>query len=370
MEIEMTDDSGSYLNAIVLVNEMPITVKVRPRQFRAYPEPTISAIQHSLAGQIGLHRRRSDDFIINIKIGTEGFICLLMRSKKKYSLNGIHASREVILKALSRTIFLSCFDDSGMALYNKLEKGLQIPENVQYALENRAPFHWFEDLKKIEASLNVVQISDTECAMEISDGVWGNISIKNLNTYLNYYRLGNKRGSWKKLWPGMLWERLMGEEPTESQLKLMVAFLRQNRTQDIVERRAEELLVDLAVKYPDRIKYILKPDKTMYVRGKLADWKIVEGGMKNYYQSVSTYVFRHTPHRRGGKTDTNGYWAGPICIDNMTKTSSMGDQMASRAIVLLNDNIAIKRIATIKDYLETGHTEGQNEIRIDFDVIE
>jgi hypothetical protein len=370
MEIEMIDSLRNYHKTTVVIDGVEITSRVNPSGFRTALEPTISAIQYSISRRIGLHTKRSDDFIVNIKIGSEGFICLLMRSKKKYSLNGIHASREVILKALSRTIFLSCFDDSGMALYNKLEKGLKIPENVQYALENRAPFHWFEDLKKVKASLNVVQISDTECAMEISDGVWGNISIKDLNTYLNYYRLGNKRGSWKKLWPEMLWERLMGEEPTTSQLKLMVAFLRQNRTQDIVERRAEELLVDLADKYPDKIKYILKPDKTMYVRGKLADWKIVEGGMKHLYQSVSTFVFRTTPHRRGGKSSDNGYWAGPICIDNMTKTSSMGDQMASRAIVLLNDNIAVKRISTIEDYLETGHTEGQKEIRIDFDVIE
>jgi hypothetical protein len=370
MKIGMAEDRLDYHEAIVIVNGQELTSKVNPNSFRTSPEPTISAIQYALSRQIGLHRRRSDEFIIDIKIGSEGFVCLLMRSKKKYSLNGIHASREVILKALSRTIFLSCFDDREITLYNKLEKGLKIPENVQYAFENRAPFHWFEDLKKIEASLNVMQISDTECAMEISDGVWGNISIKNLNTYLNYYRLGNKRGSWKRLHPCMLWERLMGEEPTTSQLKLMVAFLRQNRTQDIVESRAEELLVDLADKYPDRIKYILKPDKTMFVRGKLADWKIVEGGMKHLYQSVSTYVFRHTPHTRGGKACTDGYWAGPICIDNMTQTTSMGDQMASRAIVLLNDNVAVKRISTIANYLETGHTEGQNEIRINFDVIE
>jgi hypothetical protein len=369
MYIEMADDSRTALEAKLIINGSECLDKVNPRHYRASQEPTISAIQYMLARKLAIHRRRSDDFTVNIEIGNDGFICLFQRMNRKFSLNGVVASKEVILKALARTIYLSCSNDEGMALYSKLEKGLKIPENVQYALENRAPFHWFEDLKKIKASLNVVQISDAECAMEISDGVWGKISIRDLNTYLNYYRQGKKRGSWKLLKPQTLWERLIGKPPTESQLKLMIAFLRQNRTQDLVESRAEELLVDLADKYPDRIKYLLEPDKTMFVRGKLADWKIVEGGMKHLYQSVSTYVFRHTPYTSGAPQN-GGYWAGPICIDNMTKTTSMGDQMASRAIVLLNDDIAIKRISTIKKYLETGHTEGQEEIRINFEAIE
>ena len=65
---------------------------------------------------------------------------------------------------------------------------------------------------------------------------------------------------------------------------------------------------------------------------------------------VSTYV--RQPHKSDG--EINGWrWSGPICIDNMAKGSSLGDQFATRALAVMNDNMTVARVNTIKGYLKT-----------------
>ena len=63
----------------------------------------------------------------------------------------------------------------------------------------------------------------------------------------------------------------------------------------------------------------------------------------------------------------DGYVAGPICIDNMTKNSSVGDQFAARTMALFNDKLTVSLVNTIKRYLDDVHVEGQYLCRIDFD---
>ena len=60
---------------------------------------------------------------------------------------------------------------------------------------------------------------------------------------------------------------------------------------------------------------------------------------------------------------------GPICIDNMTKNSSIGDQFAARAMALLNDKITVTLVNTINHYLSDVHFDGQYEHRIDFEEV-
>ena len=61
--------------------------------------------------------------------------------------------------------------------------------------------------------------------------------------------------------------------------------------------------------------------------------------------------------------DCEWVWTGPICIDNMSEGSSLGDQFAARAFALLNDTMTIKMVNTIKRYL----IAPENTNRKDFD---
>ena len=84
----------------------------------------------------------------------------------------------------------------------------------------------------------------------------------------------------------------MGTMPTSSQEKLMMEFLSQNRTQELVENRAKKLMESLSVKYPDRIKsFIFENNTIMIIRGKLCDWVIIDSTYKTNIQKVKTYAF-------------------------------------------------------------------------------
>jgi len=67
-------------------------------------------------------------------------------------------------------------------------------------------------------------------------------------------------------------------------------------------------------------------------------------------------------------TFQDGCWDGPICIDNLNDNSSVGDQFATRAIALMNDNIMLKRVHTLSRRLRDREIN-QEEIRIDFNAL-
>ena len=318
------------------------------------------------------------EFSHNIYIGEEGYVIHFNKVKTRYYINGIMGNKSVLMAALARTIFKSCFSDDAMELEKFLIKHINLPENVSYALENRAPYYFFlEDeqgitKRKIECRLKVNLIGEKKIAIEVSDGMWGELTIKQMNVYMNSYLKNKKQGNWSNLSPSELWSKTMGVKPKESEEQLMVAFLNQNRTSKVVKERARDLMIHITRRYPDRIAINWgSPDKlldvsenptVMYIRGKLADWKLTDRGLKSQgQQNVSTYVWTPSPsdELKGG-----GRWAGPICVDNLDNKSPTGDQFVTRAMGLLNDDMLVARVSTIKGYLGSIHEKGQISCRI------
>ena len=152
----------------------------------------------------------------------------------------------------------------------------------------------------------------------------------------------------------------MGKTPSESELKVMIAFLMQNRTKDLVEARALELVADMLIQHKGRLfaEYEGETLVTLYVRGKDFDWKLTNNKYKSEIQMVSTFVWQPNSLEH----DAVGDWKGPICIDNMAGSSPLGDQFATRALALLNDSFTITIVNTISNYL----IAKPNEYRADF----
>ena len=325
-----------------------------------------------------------------------------VKKDSKYFLNGKMFGLEVSSNILARIVY--AYSVGTKDLFKVYFKCLNIPENIRYALENRVPYHFFEEWNQQDVRLNVQQISDKTYALEISDSVWGEISSKDLNTFINSYRFNKKRGNWHSMSPKKLYSRLMGREPSEGELKLMVAFLKQNRTRDIVEQRAKELVTDMLSKFPDKLFYKsfkvgskysnprgyeerwnANNNEFIFVKGKLYDWKIQkmqETTSKHDRQSVNVFVYNsrnETTYDENGDMiyDEDGNsvyqeifsWKGPICIDNMTAGggNSIGDQMIARALTLMNDSMAIKLVRTISSYI---NREDMSEHRLSFDNLE
>jgi len=274
----------------------------------------------------------------------------LQKKNGRHHLNGIYLSLDNMADVLSRVLYRSCFTDDVASLNKVLWKFLQIPENVAYALENRVPYFFYENYEKHDVRLNVQRIDHSTVAIEISDGIWGEMSFKELDRYCNFYVHSQKRGTWPYTSPKNLFIKLLKREPSRAELTLMIAFLQQNRKQDIVEKKAYELITEMVEQRPDRFFPVWEDNRLthLFVRGNGYDWKLE---CKNYKatgtQNVSTYVWQ--PTHSGDECG----WRGAICIDNANDDSSIGDQFAARAMALLNDNMTIKIVSTINSYIRT-----------------
>jgi len=351
-------------------------------------EPLILGIKNSLVsllkwGSRSNYHKAPDNFRVAFVLPNNNNATFMVEKKKPYyKLMEQRMTKKNLMIALSRAFYRSCFEENAETLMVYLFRMIHLPENVTYALENRTPY-WFFDIEtreKMEVRLNTKMIDNDLAALEISDGFWSPISIKDLDTFVNYFHYGNSRAKkWAYMSPKKLWTTLMGKPPSSSQHKLMVEFLSQNRTQDIVENRARELMESLTKRYPDRIRILERDNYTMMlIRGKKADWVIIDSTYKTNIQKVKTYVYIDNKYIEESK-DSNGYrrsggakfiygqLRGPICIDNIHTNSSVGDQYAARGLALLNDTITMKLVNTISRYLPEGLREDENaESRFDF----
>lgn len=309
---------------------------------------------------------------------------IIEKKQPYYHLMSNRMTKKNLMIALSRGIYRSCFEDDALVLTEYLYKMITLPENVSYVLENKTPYWFFKlpEREKVDVRLNTKLIGPKECALEISDGVWAPIGIRDLDIFVDYFYHGHARAKkWAYKSPRKIWQILMGEMPTTSQEKLMMEFLSQNRTQELVENRAKKLMESLTVKYPDRIKsFIFENNTIMIIRGKLCDWVIIDSTYKTNIQKVKTYAFvshestakeieeeggRGRPYMPKKNVFYNGSLRGPICIDNIHDNSSVGDQYAARALALLNDEITLKLVYTIAKYLPKPVRNGEMESRFD-----
>ena len=308
---------------------------------------------------------------------------IVEKKQPYYHLMSNRMTKKNLMIALSRGIYRSCFEEDALVLTDYLYKMITLPENVSYVLENKTPYWFFKlpDREKVDVRLNTKLIGPKECALEISDGVWAPIGIRDLDIFVDYFYHGHARAKkWAYKSPRKIWKILMGTVPTSSQEKLMMEFLSQNRTQELVENRAKKLMESLSVKYPDRIKsFIFENNTIMIIRGKLCDWVIIDSTYKTNIQKVKTYAFvshestakeleeegMRKPYTPNKNVFYNGSLRGPICIDNIHDNSSVGDQYAARALALLNDEVTLKLVYTIAKYLPKPVRNGEIESRFD-----
>jgi hypothetical protein len=140
----------------------------------------------------------------------------------------------------------------------------------------------------------------------------------------------------------------------------MIAFLQQNRKQDIVEQRAYELINEMVEQNPERLFPVWNSENqlsTLIVKGRDYDWKLESRNYKQTgTQDVSTYVYQPS------LTSEEVEWKGPICIDNANNDSSIGDQFAARAMALLNDHLTIQIVSTIKSYIKGEPNENRVDV--------
>lgn len=383
LRIKKPDDSNEYWSTTIDLNEGyssssrtvsirgignakdPIHEAIRQLVYRSFTNKRGQKLFYGL--------RRGNNTLL---IGTTPF---LIHRSSRYYINGQLMKVEEMCHALARVIFKSCFEKDPTKLLPYLYSTMELPESVKYVIENRVPYFFYDEFVRHDVRLNVQQISDEECAIEIGDGVWGNISIKDLEAFCKFY-VSEKKSKWEYISPQNLYERLVGRKPSVSDTKVLVAFLKQNRKQAIVEERAQQLVKEMLEQYPNRLRAEFTDGKLsdLFIKGKGFDWKLSHRGGDSGTQNVSTFI--HQPkiekvldeEGQAIKDEEGKYitriseydWRGPICIDNMGNTP-VGDQFASRALALLNDIFTIRAVSTINSYI----TDNENKNRVDWNEV-
>ena len=387
--------------SVYLNNFGEYCLNAHARMNRKAIDPVIAEIRSSLEVSIlstPRHRRSRYDYsrrrdpidtnnithILTWKFNKIPFSLVYQKVGSLFYINGVKLNKSDILDIIAKVVYRTCFVRDSGKLNTYLQALTSYPPNVMYCVENRTPYvFWRRDGKysvgeKVQVSLNTVIISPDECALEISENIWASIKVKELNQFINYHKFDNKRAQKWALSPENLWNKLMGYPPTESQKQLMYAFLSQNRTQDIVEKRAQSLLYELEIEHPNKIFKVDFHDgrgkrEGLIVRGVLSDWLLMDNNKRNTHQQVDTYALTganlevlkgNIPASKNMLVinGTRGFpiedqyrstvaFSGTVCIDTLHGGTSLGDQLASRALALMNDKNTRKMLKTLEPYL-------------------
>jgi len=381
LRIRKPDDSHTFWETEVALNGHISNRTVSISGILNAKDPIHEGLKQLL--QRSISDRRGQKLFYGLRQGDNtlmiGETPFLIHKSSRYYINGQLMKLEEMCHALARVLFKSCFEKDPAKLLPYLYSTMQLPESVKYVIENRVPYFFYDAFDRHDVRLNVQQISDEECAIEIGDGVWGNITVRDLESFCRFY-VSQKKSKWEYISPQNLYERLIGRKPSVSDTKVLVAFLKQNRKEAIVEERAEQLVKEMLEQYSDRLRAEFKDGKLsdLFIKGNRFDWKLSHRGGGGGTQNVSTFI--HQPLRqkvlddegKALKDEEGNYittlseydWRGPICIDNMGNTP-VGDQFASRALALLNDNFTIKAVSTINSYITTN----ENENRVDWNEV-
>tara|TARA_Y100000592_G_C5482053_1_gene326292 strand:+ start:1754 stop:3001 length:1248 start_codon:yes stop_codon:yes gene_type:complete len=390
-----SDDRNSILEtkltSSAFMRDRTIDIWAQRQRQNISKEPTIESIHNALKNTLRVNHlvRSSEKSSIFMRVGNCKYLINMRKVGNRYMANGEFANLDTIMKAISRTIMRSAYingegEEAQEALDDYFFRCIYVPENVSYAMENRVPYKFYErtndGVQERNTRLSLMRIAEDNYALEISSGVWGEIKTRDLNTFINSYLYNKRTGKWYMVSPAELWFRTVGEKATPAQVKIMKEFLKQNRRSDLAEQRAMELFNDMVKKYDVVTKGVYSRNGedvlAMFVRGKYADWMIVDNQSKRGIQDVSTYVLttRNTQDVNPvipnviNNTDNEPYWAGPICIDNLSSGASVGDQFAARAFACMNDTMLVKLVSTVRRYIN-GHEMNQQDIRLDWDAV-
>ena len=286
---------------------------------------------------------------------------MLRKDGSSLYMNGVKKNQVDVAMALAKIIGFGAINRCADAMDNYIDRNVTYSSNILYALENRTPYWLFEDGSKVQVKINTSLIGRDEVAFEISENIWGSLSLDEANTFIDCYRNKAKRSKkWADISPSNLWFNMFGTHATDSQEQLMKAWLMQNRTDWIVEERAFKLLKEMDEKdqytlvdtrklttYGDgglKLEGIsTKHNFAMHVRGELGDWLVYPNNRTTGSQRCSVVFFK-----KMNAVD------GPFCIDDVNGKNVMGDQIATRATLVFNDRVGTKIVRTLQSVSPTG----------------
>ena len=279
---------------------------------------------------------------------------IIRKDGSKFFLNGVKKNQKDVAIALAKVVAFGSQNRSCKAMLDYMDRNITYSANILYALENRTPYWFYKDGRQTKVKINTKLIGREDIAFEISENVWAATDLNSANIFIDCYKNKASRSKkWANISPSNLWYNLFGTHPTESEVSLMSAWLLQNRTDVIVEERAFELLQNMDETYdeislvniknpvfsPNELKGMSeKYDFGLLVHGSLGDWLVYPNDRQSGTQRCSAVFYQNAETVKG-----------PFCIDDINGKNVMGDQIATRAMLLKNDKMALQMVNTLRD---------------------
>ena len=334
---------------------------------------------------------------------------MIQKHEKKYYINGNQITKSLLNGILPSVLMRMPLLKNQEEMEKQINIAINTDPVIAAAIVNKVEYNFFitehdsktnlKTLRPVSTLLNIEKTSKDTTAIELYEGVWIGLKDNQIKSFINSCK-GNKN-KFLGISPQELYYMSRGEVLSDSQLKVVHAFLEQNRKSSLVEKRSMELFEGLTERFKGKIYSILtnfsttetEEKKTMAVRGKFLDWVVVDSGGGGGRQNVSTfavidlsnYVLSQSNDNLVNKfpeestlnslrvnnsntyTGDKGeeyYLMGPICIDQQHTGVSLGDQFAARAMALLNDTHSCRQISTLR-----GYEKFQPKIRVDWDAL-
>ena len=143
--------------------------------------------------------------IITFKRDDGDAMIWIQKNKTVYTMNSERMSLNDISLALAKVIFRSVVDKSAVSLDEYIDRLIEPPPHVMYALENRTPYVFWDGGTRCEVRINTKLVGKKDVALEISEGVWGSMSVSELNTFVNTFGLNSSRSKkWYRISPSRL----------------------------------------------------------------------------------------------------------------------------------------------------------------------
>jgi len=310
---------------------------------------------------------------------------------------------------------------------NYITNYIRMDPIVKKALTDKVLYTFYNDKgNKVESLISIQPISEKEIAIELNPGTWVPMTVGALKSF---YYASSRKNRFTHISPEELYYVCTKKFMSEAERKMTHAFLEQNRKSALREKRSMELMEDLSTRFEGRIfayevgnstnggQTMTDNDRNnntqgMFINGKENQWAVITRALKaTGRQDVSTYCLfpihdeltsetreddeyeRYYLEYRGTRGQTlsamvrdgeyggNGYSIltgkrdgkdvyfvaeGPICIDNQESDVSLGDQLAGRALALLNDVHSKQNISTLGGYrgaVSGGDVSGLSDVR-------
>ena len=316
---------------------------------------------------------------------------VVMKKKSTYFINGDKISGKNLNKLMNFIFVKFNAYKNEDEIDDDVIKFQEIDPLISDVIINKLKYQYYSPSsnKFEETLLNMQIIGKDTVAFELYSDKWIPLRFKEAIQFIRGCKGGDNK--FFAIPFQELYRRATGKFLTSSEEKVIDAFLLQNRSSTLVTKRSMELVEKLTA-FPaiNRVELFTKThsgrevkERGLHIRGKGASWIVTHQNEEGKHilgrQNVKTQHMVHltelVEYEKHGNTyfhladntgkqrysvsedsmvytDGKNYFmlSGSICIDQMDYNISLGDQIASRSLLLMSDKDNIDKVSTLNGF--------------------